>query len=97
LIDNVSDWPSIVREIPASNCTIICADQNVPPSLVSEIVRTWSGHVLTSGWFLAAYTNTAINYSRISIRTENLCSPLHRIENVDIKGIEKDLSQNTKS
>jgi hypothetical protein len=96
LIDNVSDWSSIVQEIAASSFTILYADSTFPPFFIYEIIRAGSVPVLISGPFLAAYANTYINYSRVSIRTENLSAALQRIATFDSTGIEKELSQSAK-
>jgi hypothetical protein len=83
----------VVHEVAASSFTILYADRNFPPFFVYEIIRARSVPVLISGPFLAAYANTYINYSRISLRTENLSSALLRIQTFDMKGIEKALAQ----
>jgi hypothetical protein len=96
LIDNVSNWSSVVEEIAVSNFTILYADKEFPPFLIYEIIRARSIPVLISGPFLAASANTYINYSRISIRAENLSSAFQRIRTFDLDGIENELTQSAK-
>jgi hypothetical protein len=93
VVDDVSSWEKVVGEVARSNFTILLADDKFPPFLIYEIIRAGSVPVLVSGPFLAAYANTYVNYSRISIRSENLTDALNRIQNFDTKGITQELSK----
>jgi hypothetical protein len=91
VMDKSDNWSAVVDEIAVSNFTVLFADAEFPPFLIYEIIRARSVPVLIAGSFLAAYANTYVNYSRISIRTENFTAALQRIQKFDANGIEKEL------
>jgi hypothetical protein len=96
VIDNISDWASVIEDIAGANFTILYADTKFTPFLIYEIIRARSVPVLISGPFLPAYANTYINYSRISIRSENLTVAFDRISHFDSEGISAELAKSAR-
>jgi hypothetical protein len=76
-----------------SQFTILYADKDFPPFLIYDIIRARSIPVLVSKPFLAAFANTHINYSRVSIRVEKLKDALGRIEKFDLDGVEDEIEK----
>jgi hypothetical protein len=93
VVDDVSSLEKDVAAVAESNFTILLADEQFPPFLIYEIIRAGSVPVLVSGPFLPAYANTYVNYSRISIRSENLTAAFGRIQNFDMRGVAQELAK----
>lgn len=92
-IADVDDKAVLVEEISASMFTVLFPGEGIEPFLIYEIIRAHSVPVLVAPPFLPAYANTHINYSRISIRTNDVDEILSRIKGFDRNGIEAELSK----
>lgn len=83
----------LIPEMCVSKFTVLFAnDQTYPRSLVYEIIRSRSIPVLVSDPFMAAYANTHVNYSRISVRTD-ASQVMKRIKAFDFDGVGTELER----
>jgi hypothetical protein len=96
ILTDLLDFGSVSSQIATANFTILYADGNFPPFLIYEIIRARSVPVLIGGPFLPAFANTHVNYTKISIRADNLETVLARIQRFNTTGIRAELEKSAR-